>query len=176
MDRALGMSDGILGALWAVCLFAICAVFLRFGVEYGVNSVRDVSRWVEYESVSPASESFPVGTNPVFYTRAVWHREVVASWPDVMWCEMTEGPDAGQIRRLSPNDGTLRYIGKPRLVGYYDDSGNTVDGGSSGYWEWNGPVPDHPAKCWLEPRPTIYPSLLVERIVPVEPTAIFYFK
>jgi len=176
LARTLAVSNGVLASLALIVALGCSAVTIRYLVEYVVNNNRDTSHWVEYFEVSPVAESFPVGSQPVFYSRATWHTEVLAGWQDVMWCEETEGPYKGRQRRMEATGFDRRELRRTGLVGHYDENGKRVAGSFAGYWEWQGPVPAHPATCWLDPRPVLYPSPLVGRSVPVPPTSIFEFR
>ena len=176
LERTFAVSSGMLTALLAVVVLGSSAVALRYVAEYVVNSHRDSSHWVEYNEVKPVADSFPVGTQPIFYTRAIWHQEIVVAWKDILWCEPSEGPYKGKRIRHDATGSERREVRRPGMSGYYDEAGYMLDGSSSGYWQWDGPIPAHAGTCWLEPRPTLYPSEFVTRHVSVDLTPTFEFR
>lgn len=180
MNRWVSAALSALSNLWlsliVVMAFGTGAVAVRFAAEYLVNDNRDVSYWVEYESVVPVSSVYPVGSRPIFFSKATWHHDVQVSWPDVMWCEDSEGPDAGILRRLTAAAQNRTQVRNAGLVGHYDEAGSLIAGSSSGFWQWDGHVPEYPSVCWLAPSPVLHPSPGVERPVPVPPTTTFEFR
>lgn len=180
MKRWLRMTFAISSSLWLslmlVAGLGTGAVAVRFAIEYIVNTQRNVTHWVDYETVEPVSSVYPIGSQPVFFSKATWHREVIVAWPDVMWCKPTEGPNAGTVRRLTASAQNRKEVRDAGTVGHYDEAGNLAQGSSSGFWQWDGPVPQYAATCWLDPNPVLYPSPLVERYVHVPPTTPFEFR
>ncbi len=147
-----------------------------FTLQYTIDSSRDTSHWVEYFDVQPAREYFEIGEAPKFISHAIWHYAVFASWPDVMWCLMLDGPENGEVVRYSL---TFETYGEPRkagMSGFYDDEGNVLEGSSHGFWTWSGALPRYKSNCWLEPKPVINPSPLVYREIDVPDTRPFFFR
>lgn len=172
--RTLGVSTAILDALRTMAALFLFAVVLRIGIEYAVNEIRSTDHWVVYHEVAPLTDEFPVGQSPIFLTKSDWKTEITASWPDVMWCKPLAGPREGITVRFNSKD--RKEVKKPGKVGFYDEKGILEPDSKPGYWQWDGDVPDYPADCWMESNPTIYPSPLVERSVPVKPTGPFKFR
>lgn len=179
IQQVTGVSEKAFSALAYMAVLFICGVGAMLSVQYVVNSVRDTSHWVEYIEVEPVISVYPLGFQPVFYSKAIWKLPVVASWSeDIMWCTPEAGPYKGKRRRLDPNGNhkSYRSLKKPGKVGFYADDGQPELGSLPGYWTWNGDIPRYPATCTLEARPIIYPSPGVARLVPVPESRPFRFE
>jgi len=182
-QRARIVLNALLSVSFWSLLFFTYGVTARFAIEYTVNSTRNTSHWVEYFDVVPTRENYPVGTHPKFRSHSIWHLTVRAAWPDVMRCNMLEGPDRGEIvsfRLQTSEEERLWELSfepvKPRMTGFYDENGELLEDSSSGIWMWNGQIPQYKSMCWLEPNPVINPSPLVFRDVPAPHTQLFWFR
>ncbi|WP_299071286.1 hypothetical protein [uncultured Paraglaciecola sp.] len=176
IQKTFRISSQVLSGLRVLVLSASAGVIVMFTLQYTIDSSRDTSHWVEYFDVQPAREYFEIGEAPKFISHAIWHYAVFASWPDVMWCLMLDGPENGEVVRYSL---TFETYGEPRkagMSGFYDDEGNVLEGSSHGFWTWSGALPRYKSNCWLEPKPVINPSPLVYREIDVPDTRPFFFR
>jgi len=173
-SRFIRTANGTLLAIMLLTCTTTLAVTARYVIEFGVNSTRDTSFWVEYYIVKPVRPVFKLGVKPSFFSHSEWHEATLASWPDVMYCTDIEGPNQGLQRRLgAPVSKNLR---EPGRSGFYDDEGYLMEDSTPGVWEWEGAVPRYESDCTMKPWAHLFPSPLVHRVVDIPATSVFHFR